>query len=121
MESSERTQSKEQSEKLLKLLDHLRAARDSHGWDLANFCLERCTAPIEQIAASAVGNTTQAAPRDSFADQPTQMPASESEPLAEDHSAAIDFLDDLFLPTDALVYPWEMLWDNVEGIWHDTL
>ena len=108
-------------QKLLKVLDHLRAARDSHEWDLADFCLERCTMPIERIAASAVHDTSQPELEDGSGNQSSKEPASNAQPPEESSSIAVDFLEDLFLPTDSLDYPWEMLWDNVEGLWHDVV
>lgn len=77
--------------------------------------------PIERIAASVVHDTSQAELEDGAGNGPSKLPASDALPLEESNLTTVEFLDDLFLPTDSLDYPWEMLWDNVEGLWHDVV
>ena len=121
IESADKNQVKGGSEKLLKLLDHLRTARDLHEWDLADFCLERCTMPIERIAASTGLRVSQSKQPTPTGNEPHRAVAVETPSRDGSNSTAVEFLDDLFIPTDTLDYPWELLWDNAEGLWHSAL
>lgn len=89
----------------------LRTARDALQWDLADFCLERCDEPIQRIAdALGVASShlqTPLPPNQVFPQEPP-TPG----PLHHELS-----LNDLFLPVDSLDYPWETLWNGMEGPW----
>lgn len=98
--------------KLVAFRDRLRLAKDFSHWDLAEFCLERCDEPIQKFA-DAFGippeRTTAVPP----AIQLTESASDEAiQPVMDPLTMA-----DLFLPIDSLDYPWETLWDSMEGPW----
>lgn len=105
------------SQRLLRLLGHLRAARELHGWDLADSFLERCTTSIEQIAnlANSTGPSAEAAPAITRSGD-TEDPTSPC-PRDTSDSAATNSFEDLFIPTDSLDYPWEALWNGIDDMW----
>lgn len=115
VESVNNSQMKDSSELLLKLLAHLRSAREMHEWDLADFCLERCAAPIERIARMASSKNAETEVAATERRQNTIADSAGMSSLDGDNFAAIASFDDLFIPTDSLDYPWEILWDNMEG------
>ena len=98
--------------KLVAFRDRLRSARDSLEWDLADFCLERCEEPIQKVA-DAIG-----VPPDHLT-VATASNISIVPPPEEPHWDPVDFssASNLFLPIDSLDYPWETLWDGIEGPW----
>lgn len=98
--------------KLVAFQDRLRTARDTSQWDLADFCLERCDGPIQKIA-DAMGISSRRTLAVESIDQ-TTVPAS-GEPNLSTLGSPV--LDDLLLPIDSLDYPWETLWDGMEGPW----
>ncbi len=92
--------------RLLIFQNRLEAVRETSEWDLADFCLERCSQPIEKIAAALkVSNNNEPdtgpvdAQQNSFGNS-LSMPSSE-----------LDFS----FPPDWLDLPWEPTWDMVEG------
>lgn len=97
--------------RLIAFRDRLRTARDTMGWDLADFCLERCDEPIRKIA-DAIGIPTDASA--------ATMASNFVAPTAPEFSwdpVDLSSAGDLFLPVDSLDYPWETLWDGIEGPW----
>lgn len=97
---------------LVAFRNRLRTARDALQWDLAEFCLERCDEPIQRIA-DALGISSSHLPTAVHIDQATTS-RTEEPGLAPLHEASIN---DLFLPVDSLDYPWETLWNGMEGPW----
>lgn len=97
---------------LVAFRDRLRAAHDILQWDLADFCLERCDEPIQKMAdALGVDSGHMSEPQ---ALSQANVPSTEgSDPYANDTVS----INDLLLPLDSLDYPWETLWDGMEGPW----
>lgn len=95
--------------KLVAFRDCLQTARNTIEWDLADFCLERCDEPIQKVA-DAIGISP---------DQLTAPPMDRmtAPPSEESPWDPVNFISgsDLFLPIDSLDYPWETLWDGIEG------
>lgn len=101
--------------KLIVFRDRLRTAREESGWDLADFCLERCEEPIQKLAdALQTISLPRQEERTEFAasishDQPIRVADNPGgEPIA---------LPDLFLSLDTLEYPWDNLWDTFDASW----
>lgn len=106
LESTDLAAKKDCAGKLLRLKRRLETARQASEWDLADFCLERCSEPINKIA-SAMGILT---------DQPllhsTTEPAASHDRDAFDTDATFtDLPSEFFLPVDSLDYPFDALWD----------
>ncbi|KAH6614168.1 fungal-specific transcription factor domain-containing protein [Boeremia exigua] len=112
IESSDLATKKTCVTKLVAFRDRLRAARDTLQWDLADFCLERCDEPIQKIA-DAIGPTPSHLATADVTDQTLGSPSTEPHWTPLDLSST----SDLFLPVDSLDYPWETLWDGIEGPW----
>ena len=106
----------EGSDRLLKLLKQLRIARDVHGWDLADFCLDRCATPIEQIAKLVSSKNTETEITSTAETQVDVEAAPGALSLEDSGFTESSFFDDLFIPTESFDYPWEALWDNMEGL-----
>ena len=96
--------------KLKDFQTRLRAARDDSRWDLADFCLERCTVPIQKIV-DVVGNLRQ------HDHAQTSVNPTGSATEVHDGSATknMSCVPDFDFPIDSLDYPWETLWDTFEG------
>ncbi|PVH76137.1 hypothetical protein DL98DRAFT_426190 [Cadophora sp. DSE1049] len=100
--------------KLKAFQNRLQIARDISGWDLADFCLERCSLPIEQIAGALrepldrpdhdSNNGTQN--RSNAVNTPSDPPATSF----QDGSASYPL--DFVLPVDLWDMPWESMWDS---------
>jgi hypothetical protein len=97
--------------KLISFRDRLRKASDESGWDLADFCLERCDEPIQkfadalQLSSQEIQTGTSEArsilpPAEIPQQHVTEMPTGDSGPLSE-----------IFLSVDSLEYPWGDVWD----------
>lgn len=99
-------------ERLVEFRTRLRLARDVSHWDLAEFCLERCEDPIQRIA-DAIGVPEGRVLSDARSGELTLTASSDLETTTMDSST----MGDLFLPIDTLDYPWETLWDSMEGPW----
>lgn len=102
-------------ENLIRFRDRLRRGSQESGWDLADFCLERCDEPIQKFA-----DGLQSLPQDnSIIDdgQTSAAPASTSasQPDLGDTATSDAFpLSDLLLTVDSLEYPWEDMWNAFE-------
>ncbi|KAF2636057.1 hypothetical protein P280DRAFT_493383 [Massarina eburnea CBS 473.64] len=105
--------------KLVYFRDRLRRAQVEVEWDLADFCLERCHDPIQKIAdALRIPSPNPQShnapnPKDDGLNTHDSF-ASEGLDLAADVPSAIP---NVFLPTDSLDFPWETLWDSLNGPW----
>lgn len=106
LESTDLTTKKECATKLLRLQHCLENAREASEWDLADFCLERCTEPIKKIAAAMGIPNEQPVPQ-----LISDREASQNhDPLGSDMTFP-ELPSDLFLPVDSLDYPFDALWD----------
>lgn len=89
--------------KLIKLVEYLRPACTDCNWDLADFCVERCSDPITKVA-------------NLYLAEPTTGEATNA--TIQNHSTnADDLFPALLLPLDSLEFPWENAWDTTEGMW----
>ncbi|KAH7068877.1 fungal-specific transcription factor domain-containing protein [Paraphoma chrysanthemicola] len=98
--------------KLVEFRTSLQRARDEIGWDLAEFCLEKCHEPIQKIA-DAMGTFSSSAPSEAV------EAAIESENTTGDagdtgHSLASP---NAMLCIDLFEYPWDTMWDTFDGPW----
>jgi hypothetical protein len=104
VESTDISTKRDCATKLVRFQASLQVARDVWKWDLADFCLDRCSESISKIAA--------ALEIDKLGPDPeTHEIGQESEPslgLEFDTSA---LLEDFFLPVDSLDYPFDALWN----------
>ncbi|KAF3003680.1 hypothetical protein E8E13_008625 [Curvularia kusanoi] len=98
--------------KLVEFRNRLRIARDISQWDLADFCLERCDEPIQKMS-DAMGMSPHNMHAPSAVSQAVEPDAGSTQPSTADPFS----IDDLVLPIDSLDYPWETLWDGIEGPW----
>ncbi|MAD87717.1 MAG: hypothetical protein CL912_32555 [Deltaproteobacteria bacterium] len=118
VESSDVQTKRECIQKLKSFQTRLQAARDISGWDLADFCLERCSLPIEQIAGALKvpldrpnhepNSGTQN--RSHVEDQPSEQPATSF----QDGSASYPL--DFVFPIEPWDIPWESMWDSNGGM-----
>lgn len=92
--------------KLVNFKDRLVVASKGHSWDLADFCLERCSEPIDKIL-DAMGVVSQ--PARSSSALPESDASAQKEPV-ESHFDLDDMAADLFFPVDSLDYPFDALW-----------
>ncbi|KAJ8109449.1 hypothetical protein OPT61_g7453 [Boeremia exigua] len=113
IESKDLTMKNTCATKLIAFRDRLRVARNTLQWDLADFCLERCDEPIQKIA-DAIG-IPQSHLTTATNTEDTTMPLS-SEPNWD--TVDLPSTSDLFLPMDSLDYPWETMWDGIQGPWY---
>jgi hypothetical protein len=98
--------------RLVAFKNRLRTARDTLQWDLADFCLERCDDPIQKLA-DAMGIPANHVPAVTPAEEVIPLFPRDSDFIPSDPGVT----SDLFLPIDSLDYPWETLWDGMEGPW----
>lgn len=115
VECSDMETKKLSTAKLVGFIDRLRQARDV-GWDLADFCLDRCSEPVQKIAV-ALGISPQATHLQTPVADQADMNLSPTQVLGNVPAIAPASLPDFFLPIDSLNYPWETLWDTFEGPW----
>lgn len=104
LESTDLATKKECATKLVRLLRRLETAREASEWDLADFCLERCTEPINKIA-TAMGITSESLPSTDVEEHTRPNNAFSSD------TAFTELPSDFFLPVDSLDYPFDALWD----------
>lgn len=92
------------AERLVKLQRRLRLASDE-GWDLADFCLERCSDPIAKIAR-AMGITAEP-------EAAINTPSGNSRTAGSDSPSnpTLTLPSDFYLPLDSLDYTFDSLWD----------
>ena len=107
LESTDLTTKRTCAHKLVNFKDRLAKASADHSWDLADFCLERCSEPIEKIsdAMGVVAHTSEAA--DALVDQSGNHTRTD---LQEPQLNLDDMAADLFFPVDSLDYPFDALW-----------
>lgn len=106
LESTDLATKKDCAAKLLRLQRRLETAREASEWDLADFCLERCTEPIHKIAAAmGILDDSPALPSTSAQD------GSHGHNVFESDTTFPELPSDFFLPVDSLDYPFDALWD----------
>lgn len=98
---------------LVRFKNRLREASEQ-GWDLADYCLERCAQPIDRIAESlhvlAQASTTSSDNASNF-----DTTSSSADPVVTDSTASLlDPMLDFVLPMDSLDYPWETIWHDIQ-------
>ena len=98
--------------RLVAFRNRLRTARDTSQWDLADFCIERCDDPIQKLA-DALGIPSHYVSAATAAEEQVVPPSRDADLVTSD----LEAMSDLFLPIDSLDYPWETLWDGMEGPW----
>ncbi|KAF2032600.1 hypothetical protein EK21DRAFT_109672 [Setomelanomma holmii] len=99
-------------EKLLVFRARLQRASDDCGWNLADFCLERCHEPIQRLA-DAMGVLPQSPRTEVMNANPEEMRSAHDRVETEADAAASDVL----LPEDLLECPLEIMWDTFDGSW----
>lgn len=102
--------------KLVNFYDRLRKAKDDCDWDLAEFCLERCSEPIQKIANAL--NSARISPGEDAEATTTKVPVEAAQDVRIDEDI-IDLtkLSDIFLPVDQLDLSWDSLWDSFDSSW----
>ncbi|CAO2654932.1 Nn.00g116650.m01.CDS01 [Neocucurbitaria sp. VM-36] len=103
--------------KLLLFIDRLRRASEISGWDLADFCLERCHEPIQKIADALKIPSRSSQTQSREADLMSASSEVVDQPGVDTAASGSAPMPDFFLPIDSLDYPWETLWDTFEGPW----
>ncbi|KAF2687602.1 C6 transcription factor-like protein [Lentithecium fluviatile CBS 122367] len=93
--------------RLERVMAHIQHAREHYDWDIANYCLERCSDPISQIASLTTQNPPATAPT-SVVDGSDMTQAGTGPPALDDPGL---LLSDLLDP-NAFDFPWEALWDT---------
>lgn len=101
--------------RLERVMGHIQHAHENYDWDIANYCLERCSDPIAKIA--------------SFVAREMQPPESHEPPefnASGDIQTAVPSFDDpSFLLSDLLDpnfdLSWEALWDTPSGMTNFTI
>ncbi|KAF1949256.1 C6 transcription factor-like protein [Byssothecium circinans] len=91
---------------LQRAMEHIRHARDDYDWDIANYCLERCSDSVSKVASLT------AAPQ---AEEPPDVYGGTNagnDTLDDDPSL---LLSDLLDP-NAFDFSWEALWDTPSGM-----
>jgi hypothetical protein len=99
----------------------LQRAWEEFGWDLANFCLERCSDPITKLSSSferLVDNSNQ-----------DEAPILRTDYESTDHTRqAVTFSHvsssprlDSWIPVESLNMSWEALWDPFEDPWLSSI
>lgn len=91
---------------LAQLLDRLKYASEECGWDLADFCIERCGDSMSKVACFESANS-----------RPIITEQQEPQPTHMDDTFSVQDMQDLLLPVDPLDFPWENLWDTTGGLW----
>lgn len=95
---------------LLQFRQRLRIARDERDWDLADFCLERCSEPIDKIA-TAMGVTLDSCSSSSSLRRLIPLDTQQQAPIDLD-STFSGILDEFLLPGDSWEYPFDAVWDR---------
>ncbi|KAH7394984.1 fungal-specific transcription factor domain-containing protein [Phaeosphaeria sp. MPI-PUGE-AT-0046c] len=102
-------------EDLVRFRDRLRRGSQNSGWDLADFCLERCDEPIQKFA-----DALQSLPREIGAEEDGQIESVATHDGTPQHGPDYDArsdafpLSDLLLTGDSFEHPWEEVWNSFE-------
>jgi hypothetical protein len=99
--------------KLIDFRDRLRRASDESEWDLADFCLERCEAPIQRFADAQQLSSQHIRTGATMMEDEQALPQIEAvQPDMMDMPMSYSgSLSEISRPVDSLEYPWESLWD----------
>lgn len=120
VEAGYTTETAETRTKIVGFMQTLKLARNRHGWELAQLCIETCGKPIEQLASAsssmsqsignpATSNTAEPIvppPHSVFLDETFAEPSLDANILGNDMAFAID-----------LDIPWDHLWDDMAEPW----
>jgi hypothetical protein len=122
VESDDASYKAEACSKLLSLLETLKVARDSYGWDLAQLCIDTCGPPIEKLVA--VNSSLLHADREPSSDAVRYAGGASSQdattysngPHLQAVGAAHPIDDSITFPLDMDI-PWDYLWDDMIEPW----
>ncbi|KAH7398479.1 fungal-specific transcription factor domain-containing protein [Pyrenochaeta sp. MPI-SDFR-AT-0127] len=103
--------------KLLEFRVRLQSASEKSGWDLADFCLERCHEPIQKVADALKISSPNTQRREADPSIANAVLEATEDASFDAPTSASTTMSDFFLPIDSLDYPWETLWDTNEGPW----
>jgi hypothetical protein len=99
--------------KLIVFKDRLRIAKEESGWDLAEFCLERCGEPIQKFA-DALRIASDSPTKDANVDLTSVSSEVSGSTALESVADGSTALADLLLPLDTFECPWDTLWDTFD-------
>jgi hypothetical protein len=123
-------------ERLQRVLEHIQNAHDNYDWDIAKYCLERCSGPVAEVAALAKKE------KELQLQQRAHVPPEAVEErglgngemgvdmqvsgAGEGSAALTGFEDPAFLLSDfldpnAFDFSWEALWDTPSGVANFTV
>jgi hypothetical protein len=97
--------------KLVGFRDRLRRASKDSGWDLADFCLERCDEPIQKFADVLQCSSQQTRTGAGEAEPTLAQAQAEQQDDMEMPMSDPDPLSGVFLSVDSLEYPWGDAWN----------
>jgi hypothetical protein len=96
--------------RLVQLKSRLTTAKEESNWDLADFCLERCSEPINKIS-SAMGVTDEPTSASNQATDISHMALQNGNTITGMAGSVEEWPMDLLFPVDSLDYPFDALWD----------
>ncbi|KAF1939588.1 hypothetical protein EJ02DRAFT_456791 [Clathrospora elynae] len=95
------------------VIAHIRYAHDNYSWDIALYCLERCTEPVAKIASL----NAREAPQPPETEFPTVLAnGNGSETQAIPNFDDANFLLSDILDPHAFDFSWDALWDTPSGM-----
>jgi hypothetical protein len=97
--------------KLVQLRSRLKTARQESDWDLADFCLERCSDPIGKISTALGVTDDSTSPSTSTTDAAPVPLQTEYTPIGGISGSIEEWPMDFLFPVDSLDYPFDALWD----------
>ena len=123
VESDDASYKAEACSQLLSLLETLQVAREQHGWDLAQLCIDTCGQPIEKLVAansSLFSTDRELRPHAAnggggLSSQGDTAYANGTQPRDAGAAQPID-IDSITFPLD-LDIPWDYLWDDMIDPW----
>ena len=97
--------------RLERFITHIQSAYDNHDWDIARYCLERCSDSVAKISSLAAREPQPP----SYPEDPEPSVSGE---VLENNVAFDDasFLLSDMLEPNAFDFPWEALWDTPSGM-----
>ncbi|PSN64733.1 C6 transcription factor-like protein [Corynespora cassiicola Philippines] len=110
VESQDTEMRNENIKRLEHVIAHIQYAYDNYDWDIANYCLERCSDSVSKISAL-VARESQPAE----AEIPTVSVSRSEIPTSAGFDEQSFLLSDILDP-NAFDFPWEALWDTPSGM-----
>lgn len=104
VETTDITIKRDCATKLVQFQERLETARNAFHWDLADFCLERCSESISRISAALEISTNTLEP------EMRELEERNTPSFGLDFDTAA-LLEDFLLPVDSLDYPFDALWN----------